>query len=487
MTLMSGRCNAIQESTTGDSSAPKPSWIPALFCQVLNSVVYNSFPGWENPLVLETAMKSHVASHLTRRQFLKRASAAAALPLIVPGSVLGLNGAVAPSNRIAFGTIGVGNRALDTLPTFLSIPEIQYVAANDCRADRLKNAKAIVDARYGNQDCTAYPDFRDLLARNDVDAVSIATGNRWHGLGSMYAARAGKDIYCEKPITLTIGEGRQLVDTCRRFGTIYQAGTQRRSTASYRFAMEMVRQGRLGRVHTVEMQVWSGPGIPHEKATPVPDGWNYDIWLGQSPWCAFVPARVNAWQYFWDTAEGVLTDMGCHYTDQMQWALDTDHTGPLEFEAQGEFPDPAKFCSDTPITCVGRCKYANGVTGVMYQRGEFKDRYIRYIGDQGWIQVNDDTDVVTAEPKSILSLRGGSTAGWGDASDHVRNLLNCIRSRTPASCNPEVAHRAITICQAWNICLRLGRKLKWDPVKERFDLEEANRMLYREPRAPWRA
>jgi predicted dehydrogenase len=431
-------------------------------------------------------MKPQAAFQFSRRQFLKRATAASALPLIVPGSVLGLNGAVAPSNRIVFGSIGVGNRARDTLPTFLSFAEVQFLAMSDCRADRLKSAKEAVDRHYGNQDCTAYPDFRDLLARQDVDAVSIATGNRWHGLGSIYAARAGKDIYCEKPVTLTIGEGRALVDTCRRYGTIYQAGTQRRSTASYRFAMEMVRQGKIGRVHTVEMQVWAGPGIAHEKVAPVPAGWNYDLWLGQSPWYPFVPARVNAWQYFWDTAEGMMTDMGCHYTDQMQWALDTDHTGPLEFEAKGELPDPAKFCSDTPITGVGRCTYANGVTGVMYQRGAFKDRYIRYIGTEGWIQVDDETDIVTAEPKSILSLKGGSGAGWGDTSDHVRNLLNCIRSRTPTICNPQVAHRAITICQAMALSLRLGRQLKWDPVKERFNDEEANRMLYREPRAPWR-
>jgi predicted dehydrogenase len=429
-------------------------------------------------------MKSN-ALPLSRRQFLQRAAAAMALPLIVPSSVVGLNGAVAPSNRIVFGAIGVGNRALATLPTFLALPEIQFLAVSDCRADRLKKAKETVDRHYGTQGCQAYGDFRDLLARKDVDAVSIATGNRWHGLGSIYAARAGKDIYCEKPVTLTIGEGRLLVETCRRFGAIYQAGTQRRSTASYRFAVEMVRQGKLGRLLTVEMQVWAGPAIPHEKSAPAPAGWDYDIWLGQTPWYPFVPARVNAWQYFWDTAEGVMTDMGCHYTDQMQWALNADETGPVEFEAKAELPDPAKFCSDTPLTGIGRCKYANGVTGIMYQRGAFQDRYIKFIGEEGWIQVDDETDVVTAEPKSILSLKGGAAAGWGDASDHVRNLLNCIRSRTPTACNPEVAHRAITICQAWAISLRLGQPLKWDPVKERFNLDEANRMLYREPRAPW--
>jgi predicted dehydrogenase len=234
------------------------------------------------------------------------------------------------------------------------------------------------------------------------------------------------------------------------------------------------------------MQVWAGPGVAIEKATAIPNGWDYDIWLGQSPWHAFVPGRVNAWQYFWDTAEGVMTDMGCHYTDQMQWVLGTDHTGPVEFEARGELPDPAKYASDAPITAVARCKYPNGVTGLMYQRGEFKDRYIRYIGDEGWIQVDDETDLVTAEPKSILSLKAAGGAGWGDPSGHVRNLLDSIRSRTPTACNPEVAHRMMSICQAWTISLRLGRKLQWDPVKERFDLEPANRMLYREPRAPWR-
>jgi predicted dehydrogenase len=431
-------------------------------------------------------MKSQAASLVSRRQFLKRASAAVAVPFIVPGAVLGLNGAVAPGSRIGFGAIGVGNRALDTLPAFLSFPEIQYVAVSDFRAGRLKTAKAKVDAKYGNEDCAAYPDFREMLARKDLDAVALATGNRWHGLGSIYAARAGKDIYCEKPVTLTIAEGRKLVDTCRRFGTIYQAGTQRRSTASYRFAREMVRQGRIGHLQTVEMQVWEGPGIAHDKVAPVPAGWDYDKWLGQSPWYPFVPARVNSWQYFWDTAEGIMTDMGVHYTDQMQWTLGTDHTGPVEFEARGVFPDPAKFCSDTPISGVGYCRYANGIRGVIYQRKGFGDRYLRYIGDQGWIQVDDETDVVTAQPKSILGLRDATGAGWGDASAHIRNLLESIRSRTPTICNPEVAHRAITICQAWTLSLRLERKLRWDPVQERFDVAEANRMLYREPRAPWR-
>jgi predicted dehydrogenase len=332
-----------------------------------------------------------------------------------------------------------------------------------------------------------YPDFRELLAQKDIDAVFIATGDRWHTTASVFAARAGKDVYSEKPVSMTIREGRLLVEACRRYGTIYQGGTQRRSTGSYRFAREMVRQGRIGRVHTVEMQVWTGPTVPHDKPTPVPKGWDYDTWLGPVQWRPFVPGRIEGgnWNYFWDTGEGPIIGMGCHYTDQMQWTLNRDFTGPVEFEGHCEWPDPAKFMSETPVTAEVRCRYADGVVGVMYSRKTFGERYIRYIGDKGWIQVDDETDAVTAEPKSILGLRGTAGVGWADAGDHVRNLLNSIRSRRPTICHPESAHRAQTICQAMNICLRLGRKLQWDPVKERFDCEGANRMRVREPRAPW--
>ena len=258
---------------------------------------------------------SPTPSKATRRQFLKRAATLVAAPMIVPGSVLGLNGAVAPSNRIVFGGIGVGGRARSVMANFLGFKEVQYAAVCDCRADRLTFAKGLVDAHYANKDCRTYADFQELLAQTDIDAVFIATGDRWHATASIYAARAGKDIYSEKPITLTIGEGRALVEACRRFGTIYQAGTQRRSTDSYRFAREMVRQGKLGRLHTVEIQVWEDKPIPHGKAEPVPAGWDYDRWLGPVQWRPFVPMRVNNWNYFWDTGAGAILGMGSHYTD----------------------------------------------------------------------------------------------------------------------------------------------------------------------------
>jgi predicted dehydrogenase len=196
---------------------------------------------------------------------------------------------------------------------------------------------------------------------------------------------------------------------------------------------------------------------------------------------------VQAWPSFWDTGEGMHTDMGTHYTDQMQWVLDTDHTMPVEFWTEDiVWPDPVKFMSETAISGTFRCRYANGVKGVIYQRGAFKERYIRYIGDEGWIQVDDDTDEVKAEPKSILSLRTSTGVSWANAGDHIGNLLRSVRSRRPTVCNPEVAHRAQAIVEAMTISARLNRKLKWDPVKELFDNEDANRMLWREPRAPWR-
>ena len=430
-------------------------------------------------------LDSKAETKLSRRQFLKRVSTALAVPTILPASVLGLDGAVAPSNRIVFANIGIGGRARYVMPNFLAQPDILFTAVSDCREDRMKSAKEMIDKHYGNADCRMYPDFRELLAQKDVDAVFIATGDRWHTTASIYAARAGKDMYCEKPISMCISEGRKLVETCRHFGTIYQGGTQRRSTASYRFAHEMVRQGRIGRLHTVEIQVWTGPTVPHDKAAPVPAGWDYNTWLGPVQWRPFVPGRVNGWNYFWDTGEGPIIGMGCHYVDQMQWTLGHDHTGPVEFEGQCTWPDPVKYMSETPVTAEVHCRYADGIKCVMYSRKDFKDRYIRYIGDEGWIQVDDETNEVTAEPKSILNLRGKAGISWSNAGDHVRNLLDSIRSRRPTICHPEAAHRSQTICQAMNIGLRLGRKLQWDPGKESFDCEEANRMRHREPRMPW--
>jgi len=429
-------------------------------------------------------MKTTYSSRLSRRHFLSALGTLTAAPLVVPSSVLGADGAVAPSNRVVMGTFGVGNRARAILPHFMQFKEIQMRAMSDCRADRLAAAKQMVDNFYKNTDCQTHRDFRELLARSDIDAVFIATGNRWHGQGSILAAKAGKDIYCEKPVTLTLAEGRELVEVTKRLGIMYQAGHQRRSVDSYKFMAEVVRRGMIGKVKQVIMRVWAGPAIKHQPPSPVPEGFDYDMWLGQTPFRPFCWAHVNSWQYFWDTAEGVLTDMGCHYTDLMQFTLGTDDTGPVEYEGTAEWPVNAY--SETPITAEVRARYASGITAVMQQRGAFAERFIRFVGEEGWIQVDDHTNVITAEPKSILTLRGVMAKGWDDTGDHIGDLLRAIRTRTPTVANPESAHRAISICQIMNLSLRLGRKLRWDPLAEKFiNDDEANRMRARTRRPPW--
>ncbi len=423
---------------------------------------------------------------LSRRSFLQRSAAtgmALAAPMVLPGRVLG-KGAPAPSDRIAMGVIGYGGRCAAILPHFMAFDDVACVAVSDCRANRLAAAKKAVDDHYGNQDCAVYRDFRDLLARPDVDAVLIATGDRWHTPHSVLAARAGKDIYCEKPVSLTIGESRAMVDAMSRYGAVYQAGHQRRSVGSYRFQAEVARNGMIGKVHTIICQVWEGPTVGFDKPRPVPEGFDYDMWLGPTPWHPFTNARVSGWNYFWDTGAGPIIGMGCHYTDLAQWALERDDTGPVEYEGTATWKLDA--FSETPVTADCTCTYADGVKIVLRSSGLFADRYIRFVGTEGWVQVDDQTNAVTAEPESILSTRNISALGWAETGGHVRNWLDCIKSRGRPICHPESAHRATTICHAANIGLRLGRSLKWDPQTERFlGDDQANAMLVRAMRAPW--
>ena len=423
---------------------------------------------------------------LSRRSFLRRsaaAGAALAAPIVVPGYALG-KGAPAPSERIAMGVIGYGGRCRAILPHFMAFDDTRCIAVSDCRADRLAGAKKAVDDHYGNQDCATYPDFREILDRPELDAMLIATGDRSHAPLSILAAKAGKDIYCEKPVSLTIAEGRALVDTTARYGTVYQAGHQRRSVGSYRFQVETARSGAIGKLHTVVCQCWQGPTVGYDKPRPVPQGFDYDTWLGPTPWHPFTNARVNGWNYFWDTGAGPLIGMGCHYTDIAQWGLLRDDTGPVTYEGTATWK-PDAF-SETPVTADCTCTYADGVKIVLRSSGAFADRYIRFVGSEGWIQVDDQTNAVTAKPESILRTRTVSARGWAETGDHVRNWLDCIKSRRRTVCHPESAHRATTICHAVSIGLRLGRSLKWNPQAEQFVGDpQANMMLARAMRSPW--
>ncbi len=424
---------------------------------------------------------------LSRRRFLRKAAgamgAAVVAPALVPARALGAGGKTPPSEQIGLGVIGYGNRCRVVLSHFMLFDQVRTLAVSDCKPQQRAACKATADKKYGNQDCRTFPDFRELLARSDIDAVLIATGDRWHSLASIHAAKAGKDIYSEKPISLTIEEGRAMADTMARFGTVYQAGHQRRSVDSYRFQAEVVRSGMIGKVHTVICRNWAGPVVKPEAPRPVPKGFDYDRWLGPTPWHPYTNARVRGWNYFWDTGAGPLVGMGCHYTDIAQWALQRDDTGPVSYEGTATWNRDA--FSETPITAEIVCTYADGIKILLQSQGAFKDRFIRFVGTEGWVQLDDQTNVVTAEPASILRRRSVATRSWAHTGNHIGNLLECIRTRQPTVCHPESAHRATTICHAANICLRLGRKLAWDPAAERFDDPEANQMISRAMRAPW--
>lgn len=425
-------------------------------------------------------------SQITRRQFLKRSihlgrtlSAVVALPYIVPSSVLGKDGSIAPSERITLGSIGCGNRGLYDLTHFLSEPDAQCIAVCDCWESRREKAKSIVDKHHDNTDCMAHRFHEELLAREDIDAVLIATGDRWHAVMSILAARTGKDIYCEKPYCLTIAEGRMLVETTRRFGTIWQCGTQRRSNRSYAFVVDAVRREAIGRLHTITTSFggWGGNGVAMPK--PIPPGFDYDRWLGQAPWAPYSPVRVDLWRNHWDTGAGPIADMGPHFFDIVQWAHDTEHSGPVEFEGQGQFPTDG--FANVPFKVNVQARYSDGV--LIRMNSDTKG--VRFNGDKGWIHIDDFGNIT---PRKMLADWNVSGIGYKYMAGHIRNFLDCVRSRQQPASHPEISHRSHTIAHCANICLRLGRKLRWNPQAERFVHDEyANRMLARTMRIPWGA
>ncbi len=416
---------------------------------------------------------------MNRRDFL-RLGAVLAAPYIVPSSVLGRGGAVPPSERVTLGAIGCGGRGKSDLRDFLNEKDVRCLAVCDCWAERRNRMKAMVDAHYGNKDCVAHRFHEEVLGRDDIDVVLIATGDRWHAVLSTLAAKAGKDIYCEKPSTLTIAEGRALVETTKRYGTVWQCGTQRHSNDAFRFVVELIRGGKIGKLRTITTGFggWGGNGFATPE--PVPNGFDYDRWLGQAPWAPYSPVRVNLWRNNWDTGAGVIPDMGAHYFDFAQWAHDSELTGPTEFQGEGEFPEDG--FANVPFTINVEARYADGVR-VLMNSGP---KTVRFDGDEGWIHITDAGEI-TAKPKSILEGRPVPSVHWSYMAGHIRNLLDCVRSRKLTVSHPEIAHRAHTIAHCADISLRLGRKVRWNPEAERFvGDDDANNMLSRTMRPPWR-
>ena len=425
-------------------------------------------------------------SSVTRRGFLKQTAGAAAAPVIVPGAALGLGGAVPPSDRITLAGIGMGQRNRNNLRKFLEEKDVQVVANCDCFADRRELSKQMVDKEYGNTDCASYRFHEEVLDRSDIDAVLIGTGDRWHALMSMLAARAGKDVYCEKPFSMTIGEGRALVETTKRYGTIWQCGTQRKSNPGYKFLVDVVQSGRVGKVHTVTTSFgpdagWLATARPKPQPAPDPNVFDYDRWLGPAPWAPYAEDRVRLWRLNWDTGAGAIADMGAHYLETAQWALGDQFTGPTEFEGEGVFRDDGGL-SNIPYFYQVRARYPDGVR--LYMDSNTKG--LRISGDKGWIRLSD-LGGITATPDSVLEGLELPNAHWQIQTPHIRNFLDSMRSRELTASHPEISQRVHSIVHCGNLALRLGRKLRWDPKAERFENDaEANCMLHRTMRAPWR-
>jgi predicted dehydrogenase len=445
----------------------------------------------------------------TRRALLRHAAGlaggAAAFPYIVPSAALGKAGAPAASERVVMGCIGTGNQGTNDMRALLRDSRVQVVAVCDVNRESAgywnnriggrEPARRIVEEHYGTgkesgayKGCVAYEDFRELLARDDIDAVLIALPDHWHSIAVIAAAKAGKDIYGEKPLSLTIPEGRAMSDTVRHYGCVFQTGSQQRSDSNFRRACELVRNGRIGKLHTVKCGLPGGtPDIStmgsRDKPEPVPDGFNYDMWLGQAPYAPYCPARcfVN-FRWILDYSGGQVTDWGGHHPDIAQWGMDTEKTGPVEIRnAKGDFAPDGLY--NTARNFHFECIYKNGVTLIISnkERGG-----VTFEGTEGWVWA--DRGRHDAYPKSLLeSVIGPNEIHLYRSDDHARNFIDCVLSRKEPVAPIETAHRSITIGHLGNIAMRLGRDLKWDPDTERIiGDEEAERMAARAMRSPWR-
>jgi predicted dehydrogenase len=421
----------------------------------------------------------------TRRQFLKSTAVVIGMPTIIPASALGMNGTVAPSNRIVVGGIGLGPRGQQVLRSFLKQPEVQFVTIADVQSARREVVRVMVNRHYQNQECTETRDMFDVLGRPDIDAVLIATGDRWHALASILAAKAGKDIYCEKPCSMTIRESQELADAINRYGRVFQAGTQRRNVDNFQVAAELARSGRLGRIHTVHAGILdlheSHAWLPAEEE-PSPDIVDWDRWLGPAPWRPYNKDYVRGhWRGYYDFHGGAtLPEWGSHTIDLCQWAAQADDTTPVEFSAEGQ-------------TLYGR--YRNGTRLVMRRAG-FKGEGdwvvpgtcpVRFEGDEGWVEAADTGKIAVSSPNLLASGLPAETAGT-DPTQHVRDFLDCVKSRAKPAANADVTRRGHIVSHAASIGWRLGRTVQFDPDTETFVNDpEANRMCSRARRAPWHA
>jgi len=450
-------------------------------------------------------------SVISRRQFLKRAgktatalALAAGAPYIIPSSVL--HGATAPSNRITVGCIGTGNQGTQDMRAFLVENDVQVVAVCDVNrgSDGYRNAdqflgrepgRQIVEKFYSEHNrsgtfhgCDAYSDFREVINRKDIDAVAIVVPDHWHAIMTIMAAQAGKDIYCEKPLSLTVEDGRNMVNAVRNSGVILQTGSHERSNGRTRFACELVRNGRIGKLKKITTVVgyWNKTA-PESAWTPmaVPDGFDYNMWLGPAPLAPYHKDRcLYNFRFILDYSDGQVANYGAHSLDIAQWGNNTELTGPIEIQDNGsEWPTDGLF--DVAKVVNFRARYANGVELECITRED--NVSCRFEGTEGSVEVGYGG--FWTEPASLkTSLIGPDEIHLGSSLNHIRNFIDCIKTRQQPAAPVETGHRSATVTHIANIAMQLKRKLKWNPETERFaGDDEANRMLSRPARTSWQS
>ncbi|MBI5393712.1 MAG: Gfo/Idh/MocA family oxidoreductase [Verrucomicrobia bacterium] len=427
----------------------------------------------------------------SRRGFLKSvAGSAVTAPFFFHPK---LQAAPPPSQRITIGCIGVGNQGGGDTRQLLADPRAQLVASCDVDLARAKAMAANIEAHYAKQTdsgsykgCAVTQDFREIIARDDIDAVMIATPDHTHALIAIAAARRGKDVYCEKPLAYSVAEGRAIVETVTRFGRVLQTGTQRRSIGTFRFMCELVRNGRIGKLHTVRCGPGSGFKVRgdftgNEAPQPVPADFNYDLWLGPAPWAPYTAARCH-FNFRWnlDYGEGYISDNGVHFVDLAMWGIGADDTGPLQVEGKATFPTTSIYNAPTEFDITYR--FANGVRLILGSAEEFG---VKFEGSEGWLHSNGWS--LTGTPEKILtSTIAPNEIRLRPSPGHHADFLDCVINRRLPAAHAEIGQRTATVCHIGYIAARLGRPLKWDPAREVFpDDPQANRFLSRAAREPW--
>ena len=419
----------------------------------------------------------------SRRQFLRGAAVAAGaavFPAIVPSSVLGAD---APSGKLLVGGIGIGGMGGGDLGGFLGDSRCRVVAVCDVDQGHRERAKGNVNRRYRSNDCKAYADYREMLARGDLDVVFHALPDHWHAKVATDAAKAGCDIHGQKPFARSIREGRAMVDAVERYGRIWQTGSQQRSDGRFRFACELVINGRIGKVHRCEVGLPTGGPGGDPKPKPLPQGLDWDMWLGPAPWRPYQGWGPHwNWRWIMDYSGGQLTDWCGHHVDIAHWGLGLDRTGPIEIEGKGVYPDSKLY--DVPIQYDFTCKYRTGVE-INVTHNQKNRQGTKWIGERGWVYVKRGQ--IDAEPKSLLREKiGPDEIQLYKSNGHKRNFIDCVLSRKETICPAEIGHRSISVGLLGEIAMLTGRKIRFNPdTEEILDDPGASALLGRSYREPW--